>query len=259
LKHDWRAALPEGFTVNRLDKALLERPGLKIPEDIPKWLKEWGSIDDYLAKGFGFVTIHENEIVSWSLIDGVCGDTCEAGIYTAEDFQRRGLGAITTAALVEHSLSNGLKQVSWQCASTNTASIRLARKVGFERQRDYLMVHVLTDAEANQKRLKSFVGYFREDAEQALQGGEFWDATIYMEQALGLQDTPQAEDYHMAARAWTGHGDHDQGWQYLNRAVDSGWDRVDETRNCKEFSALQSRAEWPALLERIVQNEQNGE
>lgn len=259
LTHDWRAALPDGFTVQRLDKALLEQPGLKVPEDIPNWLKEWGSIDVYLAKGFGFVTLHEDEIVAWSLIDGICDDTCEAGIYTAEAYQRRGLGAVTTAALVEHALSNGLTQVSWQCASTNTASIRTAAKVGFEKQRDYLMIHVLTDAEANQKRVQSFVGYFREDAEQALQAGAYWDATIYMDQALDLQETPEAGDYFLSARAWTGRGDEDRGWQDLNNAVDQGWDQTDDTRNCQEFAAFYGRDDWADLLERIGQNVPTGE
>ena len=106
----------------------------------------WGSTADFLERGFGFVTIYDDEVVSWSLADCVGGDACEIGIRTAETFRRRGLATITVAAAVEYALSNGFaiaEAVGWHCPEDNYGSIGTAEKVGFEKERDYTMYYIL--------------------------------------------------------------------------------------------------------------------
>jgi RimJ/RimL family protein N-acetyltransferase len=101
----------------------------------------------FLRDGFGFATVHQNEIVCWSLADCRSGDACEIGIHTAEAFRRRGLATITVAAAVDFALSHGFSAVGWQCSLDNLGSMGTAEKVGFEKERDYTLHYVIVEKE----------------------------------------------------------------------------------------------------------------
>ena len=151
LRYDWRAHLPKGFEVHCLDEVLLNRPGLTIPDHIQGWMDgNWGSTAAFLAKGFGFVTLYTKagavQVVSWSLADCRSGDACEIGIHTLKEYRRRGLATNTAAAAVEYALSNGFSRVGWQCSEDNPGSFGTAEKVGFERERDYILYSVALEA-----------------------------------------------------------------------------------------------------------------
>ena len=149
LNYDWRASVPAGFAVHRIDEALLNRPGLEIPAHIKGWIENnWGTTADFMQRGFGFATLHEDAddavyVVSWSLADCRSGDACEIGIHTGEQYRRRGLATLTAAATVEHALSSGFSTIGWQCSEDNLGSIGTAEKVGFERERDYAMYYAV--------------------------------------------------------------------------------------------------------------------
>ena len=152
LKYDWRAHLPKGFEVHRLDEALLNRPGLASPDHIQGWMDgNWGSTAAFLAKGFGFVTLYTKagavQVVSWSLADCRSGDACEIGIRTVKEYRRRGLATITAAAAVEYALSHGFSMVGWQCSEDNLGSRGTAEKVGFVKERNYTMYGVSLNRE----------------------------------------------------------------------------------------------------------------
>jgi RimJ/RimL family protein N-acetyltransferase len=144
--------LPKGFEVHCLDEALLNRPGLTIPDHIQGWMDgNWGSTAAFLAKGFGFVTLYAKavalQVVSWSLADCRSGDACEIGIRTVKEHRRRGLAAITAAATVEYALSHDFSRVGWHCSEDNLGSIGTAEKVGFERERNYSLYHASLNCE----------------------------------------------------------------------------------------------------------------
>jgi RimJ/RimL family protein N-acetyltransferase len=146
LRHDWRTHLPDGCTVHRIDRSLLERPWLTVPEHIRHWMENnWGSTDRFLRDGFGFVTVSVSEIVAWSLSDCVSGDRCEIGIRTAPAHRRRGLATVTAAATVEYALSRGFTMVGWHCPIDNLGSIGTAVRVGFHRERDYSAYYAFLD------------------------------------------------------------------------------------------------------------------
>ena len=155
VKHGWRAALAHDLSVHQIDQALLNRPGLSIPDHVQGWMDgNWGSTADFLQRGFGTVTLHTDaagamQIVSWSLADCRSGNACEIGIHTSESYRRRGLASITAAANVEHALSRGFSRAGWQCSEDNLGSIGTAEKVGFELERNYAMTYVALRQEAN--------------------------------------------------------------------------------------------------------------
>jgi len=154
-KYNWRANVPDGCAVHCIDEVLLNRPGLRILAHVTDWMKNnWGSTADFLQRGFGFVAIRTDKVVSWSLADCIGGDACEIGIHTLPAYRRRGLATITAAAAVDHASSLGLSLVGWQCAEDNLGSIRTAEKVGFEKERDYTMYYVFLDEAAHLAELK---------------------------------------------------------------------------------------------------------
>jgi RimJ/RimL family protein N-acetyltransferase len=129
-----------------VDQDLLDTPGLIIPDHLLGWMKgNWGSVENFLARGFGFCTLHGSRIVSWSVADCVSGDQCEIGIQTEPDYRQRGLAAITVAACVQHALTHGFAAVGWHCNTDNEGSQRTALRVGFVKERDYVLHEVAND------------------------------------------------------------------------------------------------------------------
>jgi RimJ/RimL family protein N-acetyltransferase len=147
LTYDWQAHIPQGFSVHHLDEGLLNRPGLKVPEEVTKIVEEWHAITDARFNDFGFVAIHDAsaEIASWATVDCIIDGVGDAGLFTVEGYRQRGLATVTTAAAVDHGLSNGLSAVRWTCTEDNAGSIRTAEKLGFERGDDYTMYYFAFD------------------------------------------------------------------------------------------------------------------
>ncbi len=146
LRYDWRAHLPDGCAVRRIDRSLLDTDQLTLPDHVRGWMaNNWGSADRFLRGGFGFVTICSGAVASWSLTDCVSGDGCEIGIHTAPIHRRRGLASVTASAAVEHAFSHGFAMVGWHCPEDNRGSIGTAEKVGFRRERDYVAYYGVLD------------------------------------------------------------------------------------------------------------------
>jgi len=144
--YDWRVNVPRGYTVHRIDRALLDRRELMVPDHVTDWMaNNWGSIDRFLDAGFGFATVGGGEVVSWSLTDCVSGDRCEIGIRTAPVHRRRGLAMVTAAAAVEHALSQGFSSVGWHCPDDNLGSIGTAENVGFQLEREYTATYAFLE------------------------------------------------------------------------------------------------------------------
>ncbi|MEE9593113.1 MAG: GNAT family N-acetyltransferase [Thermoplasmata archaeon] len=139
VKIDWRARIPNGYSLQRIDREFLCRAKRDVPSHIPSWMQaNWGSIDAFMERGFGYGMIHDGAVVSWSLADCVSGTECEIGIRTRQDYRRRGLATLTAAANVARALSHGFTRVGWHTNEENIASVRVAEKVGFIESRDYV-------------------------------------------------------------------------------------------------------------------------
>jgi RimJ/RimL family protein N-acetyltransferase len=259
LKIDWRASVPDGYAVRRINAELLKDAGLKIPAHVWSWMENnWGSPASFLEKGFGFVgrtdgrtinvrnvrTMYSGEVVSWSLADCVSGDACEIGIHTARPFRRRGLATITAAAAVDYALSHGFSAVGWQCPEDNLGSIGTAEKVGFERERDYTMYYAFLD-EAEHLAETGYV---------AFKAGRYGETADLYERVFAMWSDSPDYLYHLAARAWAALGDHDKALKYLGVAAERNWSDIERTWECQEFRDLHDTQEWAVVLERMQQN-----
>jgi RimJ/RimL family protein N-acetyltransferase len=250
----WEDQIPKGFQVKRIDKHLLQTPGLEIPEHLTDWMKtNWGSIDSFLHNGFAFCTLGDKQVVSWSVADCVSGDACEIGIHTHENYRRQGLATITAAATVNYALSNGFQYVGWHCDEYNLPSIKTAEKVGFKLERKYIQCyacpseahHLLETAQTHFR-----AGRYRETVETY----EKFFATPQEQLPDWLREALPQElgvHYFRVASAKAFVGDNSGAVKYLEKAVDNGWLHIDFLRDRKEFESLHDTPKWNCILKKI--------
>jgi RimJ/RimL family protein N-acetyltransferase len=250
----WKNNLPEGFQVQRIDEKLLRTPQLEIPEHVTGWMKtNWGSISDFMKKGFGFCTLHENRIVSWSVADCVSGNACEIGIHTREDYRRQGLATLTAAAAVDYSLSSGFKYVGWHCDEYNLGSIGVAEKVGFKLERKYIQYYACSNVAHHLEETAQ--AHFRAKRyKEAIESYEKFFATPPEELPRWLREILPQElctHYFRVAYAQASIGEDNGALKYLEKAVDNGWLYMDFLMSCKEFESMHGTSAWNSILEKI--------
>lgn len=152
---DWRNQVPEGLSIERLDRALLSWPRLCIPDHTIQWMKHnWGSVEGFLQQGVGFCAVQESLLVSWCLTDCTSKNACEIGIRTHPEYRRHGLATLTVAATVDECLLRGLTTIGWHCHETNLGSRGVAEKVGFVKEREYMNYLCLSDQAEYERTLQ---------------------------------------------------------------------------------------------------------
>jgi hypothetical protein len=102
-----------------------QMPGSVIP------LNFWDSAMDFNQKGKGFTLLHFGEIASTAYSAFVHEDMLEIGIETVERYRGFGFAELTCCKLIDYCLEKKLIPV-WSCRFENTASYKLAQKIGFE-------------------------------------------------------------------------------------------------------------------------------
>lgn len=246
--------VPKGFKIQRIDETLMRTPELKIPEHVKSWMKtNWGSISNFMKKGFGFCTLRDKQIVSWSIADCASGEACEIGIHTREDYRRQGLATLTVAAAVDYALSNGFQYVGWHCDEYNLPSIKTAEKVGFKLERKYIQCYACSNEahhllETTQTHFRA--GRYRE----AIGSYEKFFTTPQEQLPNWLREVlPQELGVHYfrmaSAKAFV--GDNDGAMEYLEKAIDNGWLYINFLKNRKEFERVHGTPKWNRILKKI--------
>jgi RimJ/RimL family protein N-acetyltransferase len=230
---DWRARLPLGYEMVRVDPAFLARHDLAQLGDVRERVDSW---TDFARDGFGFCLLHDDTIVAHCLADCVSGSRCELGVFTDRDYRRLGLGALTVAATVEHCLERRLPSIGWHCWANNRGSQRVAEKVGFELAGAYTQ-YANSAAAENPDDLTPA-------AWQA--EGDFFGRALEI-----LSESAKWMAWR-AAKARALAGEHAQALTLLQRLAESGamppgWERWLEEG--WEFASLRHEREWVALLE----------
>ncbi len=239
---DWRAALPSGFTMRAVDRALLDETGLKYHDELIQEVQsEAPSVDYFLRHHFGRCLAGEGAVVSWCLSEYNCDQRCEVGIETVEPYQRRGLATLTASAFVEHALAQGITEIGWHCWASNAASIATALKVGFERAKAYPVYFAWFDPLLN----LAINGNMR------FQAGEYRAALEWYARALAQGDLPSWV-YWNAACACARVGQADAALDYLNRAIDHGFDDLDYLQRSEHMIPLHGAPGWESLLQRLA-------
>jgi GNAT superfamily N-acetyltransferase len=140
---DWAERVPAGFRITPINEPLLGSSQVinlhLVTEEISGC---WNSLTDFLAEGFGFCLVRAQgsangeEVVCWCTAEYVSGKKLGIGIETLPAYQGRGFATLTAAAFVQHCLASGLTPY-WDAFKSNTPSLAVAEKVGFERVAGY--------------------------------------------------------------------------------------------------------------------------
>jgi RimJ/RimL family protein N-acetyltransferase len=251
---NWSAQVPDGFRVQRIGGKLLKNPNLEIPEHMTDWMEiNWGSIPDFMQRGFGFCMLHNKKIVSWSLADCVSGNACEIGIHTREDYRRQGLATLTAAATVDYCLSNEFRSVGWHCEEYNVPSMRVAEKVGFKLERKYIHYYACRN-EAHHLEETAQTHFRAKRYREAIESYEKFFATPQEELPEWFRNALPKElgtHYFRVAYAKASIGENNGALEYLEKAVDKGWLYIDFLKSCKEFESMHGTDAWNSILEEI--------
>lgn len=240
---DWTDRLPEGFTMQPVDAALLAR-GLQHGDAVLEAVQcTWHTVDRFSQRGFGFCLVHGDDIASWSLCDFASGSHCEMGINTAWDYRRRGLGTLTAAATAAQAAARGFTTVGWHCWGNNAGSVGVAENVGFVQVTSY-------DVWINHWAAENVSDMTQDEFRAFAESYERW---FEKEQPIG------GYPHLVAATAWALARERARCFQQLNRAVDVGWLRsVAQLRELwPEFfmhPQREQQVEWQALRARLEDN-----
>jgi RimJ/RimL family protein N-acetyltransferase len=99
-------------------------------------LADCGTFERFLEIGFGVCGVMNGLVVSEAYAS-VPGDHAhEIGAIVRPEFRQRGLGYATCAALIDECRRRRYETI-WSCHRSNEASARLARKLGYRRERPY--------------------------------------------------------------------------------------------------------------------------
>lgn len=117
--------IPEGYELREMDHQLLSGISGRI---IPSLF--WENERDFLEKGKGYCITYDNEIASWAFSAAVSSKEIDIGIETNPKYQGCGLGRAAAEQMIQYTLGQEKAPV-WACHYKNTASERLAEKLGF--------------------------------------------------------------------------------------------------------------------------------
>lgn len=122
----WQERVPPGYRLLPYTLGLMEA----LPELVPQAELFFGSVESFLAKGYGWAIMDGNQLASTCSAVFVGSGEVEIDIHTAEAYRGRGLAFLAASAFIEDSLKRGLNPI-WGCWPENLPSNRLASKLGF--------------------------------------------------------------------------------------------------------------------------------
>lgn len=129
--------LPKEYVLKRIDRAVYDE-ALKYDwsKDLVSQFPSW---EEYEAHGIGVVVLFQGELVSGASSYTWCTEGIEIEIDTREDFRRKGLALVCGAELILECVKAG-RYPGWD--AHNMASVRLAEKLGYHLEREYVAYEV---------------------------------------------------------------------------------------------------------------------
>lgn len=129
--------LPEGYELKRIDSELYDMCLLR-PETAD-FVSVFETKRKYLELGRGFAVLKDGQIVSGASSYSRYDEGIEIEVDTIESERRRHLAAAACSALILSCLDDGLYP-SWDAQNMN--SVRLAEKLGYELDGEYIVYEV---------------------------------------------------------------------------------------------------------------------
>ncbi|UCE12688.1 MAG: GNAT family N-acetyltransferase [Candidatus Heimdallarchaeota archaeon] len=242
----WRDILPNDFQVRKIDRELLESNIGNIESIFDEINECWYSFDDFLQNGFGFCIIYDQKngdksVQGWCTGEYFSEGKCGIGIMTFRKFQNRGFATAMASEFVDFAVSKGI-QPHWDAWTSNYASIRVARKVGFEKIEDY---HAFMGSFINSEGFLGTHFYQKE---------EFETAARWFEKAAALGQR-QFANYYDAACSWALTNAISSAFENLNKALEHlkepTLDIVRHIKNDRDLQCLYTIKEWQKIISHL--------
>ena len=133
--------LPKGYELRRIDSEIydmcFESP---VTAD---FVSAFGSKEKYLEIGRGMVILRDGKIAAGASSYTRYKEGIEIEVDTAEPERRKNLATIVCASLILRCIEEGLYP-SWDAQNMN--SVRLAEKLGYEFDHEYVAYEVASEA-----------------------------------------------------------------------------------------------------------------
>lgn len=124
-------ALPEGYRLEVIDEAIAAKFGGGTD---PWVIRIWGGPERFVEKCFGFAIMDGDVLASFCTACAIGGPPgaveAEIEIGTDPRYRQKSLATVVALAFMRECRARGLVP-AWTCQSTNEASDRLARRLGF--------------------------------------------------------------------------------------------------------------------------------
>ena len=127
-------AVPEGCELRPIDATWLERCRYR-----DFYVAYFGSADRTLEKGFGFCLVKEQELLSEAFAADAALGMIEIGTITGEPYRRRGYATVCCAQLIRECEARGYRTY-WNCSKDNLPSAALARRMGYQTEKEFRYV-----------------------------------------------------------------------------------------------------------------------
>ena len=126
--------MPSGFEIKEINSELLsEIHGGIVP------LLFWESSENFLQNGKGYCILDGKNVAAWAFSAAVSSSEIDIGVETSENYRGRGLAAAAAKMMIKYAFDVGKFPV-WACHCNNTASKRLAEKIGFVKTSECLII-----------------------------------------------------------------------------------------------------------------------
>jgi GNAT superfamily N-acetyltransferase len=126
--------MPDGCEIRHMDRSLFERCDGRY-----LYMSIFGSVDQALENGFGMCLMKDNAILCEAFAGPAARGQIEVGTQTGKEFRGRGFATLTCAYLVQWCEQQGY-QTYWNCDKNNLASAAVARKLGYQVEREYRLL-----------------------------------------------------------------------------------------------------------------------
>ena len=127
-------ACPPETELRLVDKNLIER---SVNRELH--LSGYPSVEKALEDLVGFFLMRGDEILCEALAGAEIMGVREIGVDTPEPYRRRGYATLTCARLIQFCEQKGW-QTYWNCNKFNAASAALARKLGYQTEKEYRLL-----------------------------------------------------------------------------------------------------------------------
>ncbi|MCZ6681515.1 MAG: GNAT family N-acetyltransferase [Candidatus Poribacteria bacterium] len=127
-------SVPDGCELRPIDATWFERCRYR-----DYYAAYFGSVERTLEKGFGFCLVKEHQLLSEAFAGDAALGMIEIGTITGEPYRRRGYATFCCAQLIRECEARGYRTY-WNCAKNNLASAGLARRMGYQTEKEFRFV-----------------------------------------------------------------------------------------------------------------------